>query len=99
MTAYEADEVIERMEAALACQSVACREAHRERDSARDIAARLESEAAALRVCLHVANYMHAENGHKYTDEEDWIARCAVDDFINTGIVSADALALAERLS
>jgi len=99
VTAIQRDEAMAELELACECEHEQFCEALRQRDSARDIAVALEGELAALRMCLHVANYMRSDTGHKYTDDEDWDAKVALDDFINTGEVSDSALALASRLS
>jgi hypothetical protein len=52
MTGYTADEALERAEAALCCQALACLEARRERDRAREVAVALEQELAEVKRLL-----------------------------------------------
>lgn len=87
MTAIGRDEAIERLESACECEHAALVEMRAQRDQARDIAARLEAENAALRVLL--AGFFEAAAMSRPTlwNREYW----AIVRFIETGSLSAES--------
>ena len=90
MTAIDPAEVIAELEAEVGCHRESCREALAERDLARRVAIRFEQENAALRILIRA----YGEGRGSDLD----LPGEAIFAFGETGSLSDEALALAQRL-